>query len=406
MNFAMYRLFTCLLLVLLAASLHAQDKFRLGIIGTTTSHVPAFVKEIHAPNAGVPFDKFQVVAAYPGGMPDNPASWGRVEQFAGDLEKQGIKCYSTIEAMLPEVDGILLTSVDGRPHLEQAKPVIAAGKPLFIDKPMAESLADTLEIFRLAKEKNVPVFSASSLRYGKGFQKMRHEQPLGKILGATAWSPCSLNDKHPDLFWYGVHGVEILFTLMGSGCQTVSRTQTPGAELVVGVWNEGRIGTFRGIRTGKAGYGAVVFGEKDNGDAGGYDGYKPLVEEICKFFETGKPPFDPQETIEIFAFMEAADESKRLGGIPVSIAETIAKAKAETAIPVSVVVSPNGAIKMNGGAIELGKLAETLDALATGKPNARVKVILRAEKGTPHEIVLSVCKNLGKALLANFLYER
>jgi biopolymer transport protein ExbD len=339
-------------------------------------------------------------------MPDNPSSWGRVEQYANGLEQQGIKLYPTIEAMLPEVDGILLESVDGRPHLEQAKPVIAAGKPLYIDKPMAGSLADVLEIFRLAEEKKVPVFSASSLRYGAGFQKMRNEQPLGKILGADAWSPCSLNDKHPDLFWYGVHGVETLFTLMGSGCQTVSRTQTNGTEFVVGVWNEGRIGTFRGLRTGKQDYGAFVFGEKGNGDAGGYDGYKPLVEEICKFFQTGTQQFDLQETIEIFAFMEAADISKENGGMPVSIVDTIARAKAEMPIPVGLQVSSNGILQMNGESIELSKLAETLDGLTRNKPNSRVKVILRAEKGTPHETVLAVCNNLGKATLANFLYER
>ena len=402
----MYRLIVCLFFTFIGTSLFAEEKFRLGIIGTTTSHVPEFVKLFHAPDSGAPFDRFRVAAAYPGGMPDNPGSWDRVEQYAGELEKQGIKLYPTIESMLPDVDGILLESVDGRPHLEQAKPVIAAGKPLYIDKPMAGSLADVLEIFRLAKEKNVPVFSASSLRFAAGFQKMRNEQPLGKILGVNAWSPCHLNDKHPDLFWYGVHGVETLFTLMGSGCHTVQRTHTGGTEFVVGIWDGGRIGTFRGMRAGKAGYGAFVFGEKGNGDAGGYDGYKPLVEEICKFFESGKPPFDPQETIEIFAFMEAADRSKYLGGVPVSIAENIEKAKSEVTIPVSLLVLPDGTLRINDNTIELDKLSATLDKLTGGKPDTRVKVVLRAEKGTPHETVMSVCKNLGKATLVNFLYER
>jgi len=396
----------CFLFMSLATSLFAEEKFRLGIIGTTTSHVPAFVGLLHAPDAVAPIAGYRVVGAYPGGMPDNPRSWERVEQYAGDLEKQGIKLYSTIEDLLPEVDGILLESVDGRPRLEQAKPVIAAGKPLFIDKPMAASLPDVLEIFRLANEMKVPLFSTSSLRFSAGFQKMRNEQPLGKIIGASAWSPGVLNEKHPDLFWYGIHGTETLFTLMGPGCQTVQRTQTDGAELVVGVWNEGRIGTFRGIRTGKQDFGAFVFAEKGNAEAGGYDGYKPLVEEFCKFFRTNEPPVDPQETIEIIAFMEAADVSKQLNGLPVSIAETIEKAKKAVLIPVNLQVSPDGVLHMNGEKIELGILATTLDSLTTDDPNAHVRVILRAEKGTSHEIVLSVCNNLGKAVLANYLYER
>ena len=183
----MYRAIACLLFTFFGASLSAEEVFRLGIIGTTTSHVPAFVQLLHAPDATEPIAGFRVVAAYPGGVPDNPASWSRVEQYASGLEQQGVKLYPTIEAMLPEVDGVLLTSVDGRPHLEQAKPVIAAGKPLFVDKPMAASLADVLIMFRLAEEKKVPIFSTSSLRYGATIQKMHTEQPLGKILGCATW---------------------------------------------------------------------------------------------------------------------------------------------------------------------------------------------------------------------------
>ena len=403
----MYRLTICLLLAFFGTTLYAQEKFRLGIIGTTTSHAPAFVNLIHAQNAVAPVSDFRVTAAYPGGVPDNPASWGRVERFANELEQGGIKLYSTIESMLPEVDGILLLSVDGRPRLEQAKPVIAAGKPMFLDKPMAACLADTLEIFRLAEESKVPIFSSSSLRFATDYQKMRNEQPLGKILGVETWGPCSIDRHHPDLLWYGIHGVEMLFTLMGPGCQTVSRTQTSHTELAVGVWDDNRIGSFRGLRTGRQDYGAIVFGERGIGEAGKYDGYLPIVTAFCKFFQTGESPFDPQETIEIIAFIEAADESKRLGGLPVSIAETIAKAKARESIFVNLHVSANGSPRLNDAPIELGKLTETFDSLVIGKPNSRVKVILHAEKGVPNEAVLAVCDQItGNAVLANFLYER
>ena len=156
---------------------------------------------------------------------------------------------------------------------------------------------------------------------------MRNESPIGEIVGCDAYSPCSLEEHHPDLFWYGVHGCEILFTIMGQGCETVSCTATEGTHFVVGTWKGGRIGTFRGIRDGKRGYGAMVFGTKGNQTGGSYEGYKPLVAEICQFFKTGQPPVAKEETIEMFAFMEGADESKRQGGKPVSIADLIAKAK-------------------------------------------------------------------------------
>jgi hypothetical protein len=124
-----------------------------------------------------------------------------------------------------------------------------------------------------------------------------------------------------------VHGVEVLFTIMGPGCQTVSRTHTDDTELVVGVWNDGRIGTFRGSRKGAHSYGAMVFGSAGIGPSGGFGGYEPLVVEIAKFFRSGKPPVTAEQTLEIFAFMESADESKRQGGKPVALAEVFAAAR-------------------------------------------------------------------------------
>jgi predicted dehydrogenase len=243
----------------------------------------------------------------------------------------GVEIVDSIPALLTKVDAVLLESVDGRPHLEQARPVILAGKPLFIDKPLAGSLVDAVAIAELAKKHNVAWFSCSSLRFGPGVAKTKADPKLGDITGVSAWSPCSLEKTHPDLYWYGIHGVEMLYTYMGTGCEQVSRVQTEGTELVTGVWKDGRVGTFRGIRKGKAEYGAMVFGTKGVVAAPGYEGYKPLVEQIATFVRTGKPPVSAEETIELMAFMEAADESKRQGGRPVKVAEVLEKARAEAA---------------------------------------------------------------------------
>jgi len=319
---------TSLLIVLAVATcgLAAEEKvFRIGMIGLDTSHVTAFTRLINDPAKGY---GCRVVAAYPGGSPDIPSSANRLEGFTKQLrDKFGVEIVDTIEALCEKVDGVLLESVDGRPHLEQARPVIAAKKPLFIDKPMAGSLADVIEIFRLAKENDVPCWSSSSLRFSPGIIGMRENAEVGKVLGCDAFSPCSLEEHHPDLYWYGVHGVEILFTIMGPGCESVRRVQTDNYEFVVGLWKGGRIGTYRGVRSGKSGYGAMVFGTKGIVQSGQYGGYEPLVEQIIKFFKTGQVPVPPEETIEIFAFMSAADESKAKGGAAVSLAELIETAR-------------------------------------------------------------------------------
>jgi len=319
---------TAVLIVLLTLPFEteAEEKvFRLGMIGLDTSHVIAFTRLINDPakNYGC-----KVVVGYPGGSPDISASANRVETFTNQMrDKFGVEIVDTIEELCQKVDGVLLESVDGRPHLEQVRPVIAAKKPVFIDKPMAGNLADVIEIFRLAKENNVPCWSSSSLRFSHGVTDIRNNEKVGEVLGCDTFGPCSLEEHHPDLYWYGVHGVEILFSIMGTGCESVQRVQTKDYELVVGLWKGGRIGTFRGLRTGKSDYGSTIFGTKGIAQGGKYDGYEPLAEEIIKFFKTGSVPVPPEETIEIFAFMSAADESKAKGGAAVSIPELIENAK-------------------------------------------------------------------------------
>lgn len=327
MNRAMRLTFFLNVFLTLIATGQAQEKtFRIGIVGLDTSHVIAFTQLINDPNKNY---GCKVVAGFPGGSPDIPSSINRVEGFTKQLREQfNVEIVDNIEQLCRNVDGILLESVDGRPHLEQVKPVIAAKKPVFIDKPMAGNLADVIEIFRLAKENNVPCWSSSSLRFCPGIIGMRNDDKVGQVLGCDAFSPCSLEEHHPDLYWYGVHGVEILFTIMGPGCESVRRVQTKDTEFVVGLWKDGRIGTYRGLRSGKADYGALVYGTKGIAPSGRYAGYDDLVEKIVKFFKTGKVPVPPEETIEIFAFMSAADESKAQNGAAVSIASVIQKARA------------------------------------------------------------------------------
>lgn len=296
---------------------------RLGMIGLDTSHATAFTKLLNDPDDPRHVRGGKVVAAFRGGSPDLPSSWSRVEGYTREMtEKWGVRLYDTIEAMCREVDAVLIESMDGRPHLAQARPVIEAGKALYIDKPMAASLRDVGEIFRLARAKGVPVFSASSLRFARNTLAAR-DGALGAIRSAETFSPCHLDPTHPDLFWYGIHGVEALFTVMGRGCESVQRGLTEEGKIeVTGTWSGGRTGIYREGN----GYGGVARGEKGEGPVGGFDGYAPLVEAIMEFFRTGRAPVPPEETLEIFAFMEAADVSKARGGEEVRLAEVFEKA--------------------------------------------------------------------------------
>ena len=327
-----FRITLATLVLSFAVNASAADPapLRAGMIGLDTSHVPAFAKIFNNPKAVGDLAGIKVVAGYPGGT-DIPASRDRVKGFTEQLRAMGIEIVDSIPKLLEKVDVVLLESVDGRIHLQEAIPVLQAGKPLFIDKPVAGSLADAIAIYELAKKHNVPCFSSSSVRFSPGIQELLKNEQLGMIAGALTWGSCSYQEGTPDMFFYGIHGIEPLYALMGTGCETVTRIQTKDTDVVSGLWKEGRVGTYRGIRRNKADFGAVAFGSKAIVQSGKGGGYEELCREIGRFFKTGKSPVPADETIEIFAFMEAADESKRQGGAPVSLAAVLAKATSEAA---------------------------------------------------------------------------
>ena len=311
---------TTLALVAAALFAHAAD-VRVGIIGTDTSHVPAFTKLLNAEGPDrIPGAR--VVAAYKGGSPDLEESARRVEQYAGEIQtKYGVEIVPSIDALLGKVDAVLLSSVDGRVHLAQARPVIAAHKPLFIDKPLAATLEDAREIARLAREAGTPWFSSSSLRFGAiGSAPAAHAPG---ITGVSTWGPGPFEPHHYlELAWYAIHPIELLYTLMGPGCVEVTRTAGENEDVIVGRWKDGRLGTVRAIRP-YSDYGAVVMRGREvavlHPTSAQAADYRPLVEEIVKFFATGHPPVPNEETLEIFAFMDAAQKSKEQHGRPVAL---------------------------------------------------------------------------------------
>ena len=307
-------------------ALQAQEVIRLGIIGLDTSHSEAFIKLINGEAPAPDYAGFKIVAAYPYGSKTIEASYNRIPKYTETAKQHGVQITSSVAELLKQTDCILLETNDGTLHLEQATEVIKSGKPLFIDKPVATRLSDVLAIYKLAEEKKVPLFSSSALRFSSRNQELRAGKgPEGKVLGADCYSPCTNEPSHAGFFWYGIHGVEILYTLMGTGCQSVSCTSNDDSDLAVGLWEDGRIGTFRGLRNSAHTYGGTAFCEKNVVPAGGYEGYEGLLKSILAFFRTGITPVSKEETIEIYTFMETANESIRQGGKPVKTKEVYEK---------------------------------------------------------------------------------
>lgn len=293
-------------------------EMRVGIIGTDTSHVVAFTRVLNDPANPEHISGFRVTAAVKGGSMDIASSRTRVEGYADEIRtKWGATIVPDIPSLDGKVDAILLESSDGRVHLKEAKQAFALHKPMFIDKPLASTLEDAREIARLGGEAKVPWFSASALRFGDLVASAK----MPDAIGFSVWGPGPMEEHHAlDLSWYGVHAVEMIYALMGTGCEAVSRmsggTTEAGTDVIVGRWKGGRIGTVRVIRP-TSGYGAIAFGPKEvrpgKADVAAFS-YVPLLKQIVRFFETGVPPVSNAETLETFAFMDAAQRSKQAGG--------------------------------------------------------------------------------------------
>jgi hypothetical protein len=306
-----------LLFLLICQPVLAAD-LKLGMIGTDTSHVIAFTKAFNGPPGSGHVDGARVVAAYKGGSPDVESSHTRVDKFAEQLKTEwNVEFVDEIAQLCPKVDAILLESVDGRTHLEQARQAFTCGKPVFIDKPLASTLEDAREIARLARDAGVPWFSSSSLRWSEIATTLKHEDATGVL----TWGPGPTEPHHYlDLSWYAIHPVETLYALMGPGCVEVTRTVSETGDIIVGRWQDGRLGTVR-TQPQSWKYGAVVFRpesvEQSHPDM--KSSYIPMLWEVVKFFRTGTPPVPNEETLEIFAFMDAAQKSKEQGGKPVKL---------------------------------------------------------------------------------------
>lgn len=295
-----------------------DSPLRIGLIGMDTSHVPAFTKLFHDPAASGDLAGFRVVAGLPDGS-DTPMSRDRIEGFTNEARELGVEIVDSVEALVGMSDRLMILSVDGRIHRRQAEALFAAGKPVFVDKPVAGTLGDCISIYETSAALGIPCFSASSTRFGPRITDPAWKEEAGGALGATSWGPLAYQAGQPELFFYGIHGIEALFAAMGPGCESVTRVKTPVHDVVTGVWRDGRVGIYRGLLQGDKHYGLSIHGEKATVTLVEEPSYEALCREIGRFFKTGVPPVAPAETLEIYAFMEAADESLRRGGNSIAI---------------------------------------------------------------------------------------
>ncbi|WP_257348956.1 Gfo/Idh/MocA family protein [Pseudalkalibacillus decolorationis] len=291
-----------------------MNNLKIGMVGLDTSHCIAFSELLNDQNHPNHVYGGEVVIAYPGGSQDFKLSYSRVEGITNKLSEEfGIKMSASIEEVGESADAIIITSVDGRVHLEQFNQIASFKKPVFIDKPFTVNYEKAKQIWEIANKNDIPLMSSSSLRYAEELQNIVNSS--NSIIGADSYGPMKIEESQPGLFWYGIHAVEMLYTALGKGCKSVQATTNNDYDLVVGEWADGRIGTVRGNRKGNNQFGTLIHQPNTTLFADGQKGTKPhyasLLEQVMKMFKTGISVIDLEETVEIIRFIEAANESRK-----------------------------------------------------------------------------------------------
>lgn len=295
------------------------NPLRIGMIGLDTSHVPAFTNLLNNADDPNHVPGGKVVIAYPGGSADFDASINRVEGFTKELrDKWGVKIVDTPEAVAEACDLLFIESVDGRVHLEQFRKTVKYGKPTYIDKPFAVCSSDANEIKRLADEADLPVMSASSIRYSEPLTESLQKSD-SPVVAVDVFGPMAIQPTQPGLYWYGIHTVDALYRVMGVGCQQVQSDTNEQFDVVTATWADGRVCTVRGARIGHHQFGMVIHREDGaeyiNLSASARPNYACMLDVVMACLPEGRTDIDLAETCEEIRMIEAANESRGTGDV-------------------------------------------------------------------------------------------
>ncbi len=308
---------TLALTLLYCVHIQAQTlQLRLGIIGTDSTHAEEFTRILNDTHAKDHVPGARVVVAYRGGNPLVALSRDRIASITEALQRRWkIPFVDRIHDLCPRVDGLLLLSVDASSRPQEFVEAAACGKPIFVDKPFASSLAAATSLAAYAASHHVRWFSASAMRF------VLPKLKSGNARGADVWGPGVLGTGSSlDLSWYGIHSISILYALLGPGAESVTRLHTANSDVLTAAWKDGRVGVVHLFRPDFP-FGATAFLDNRSSEtfANLQIDYVPLLQAILAFMRGGKPPVSTEETLEIMAFMDAAHRSMQHGGIPMRI---------------------------------------------------------------------------------------
>ncbi len=290
---------------------NSANPVRLGVVGVDSSHLPAFTSRLHAlTDAGE--GRCRVTTMFDPGEHFLPEK--DVEGWKTEARQMGVADAKSMDALLDQVDGVLVLSVNGHEHLAHATPALRRGLPTYIDKPLTCSPAEADRLAGIVRETGARCYSASSLRFAKELEDVA--KLPGEVVAVDVVGPGELNDAMAGLYFYGVHSVELADAILGPGVEAVRASSTPDRDLADLRYADGRLARIRLERRGGYAFGATVHTTQTlHSFVVDFEPvYARLIAGMSRFFEGAEPPVSLDRIVENIKTMAAGNQSLTTNG--------------------------------------------------------------------------------------------
>lgn len=289
-----------------------SKEIKIGMVGLDTSHSIAFTKCLQAPDCPpaqhVPGARVVACMRFETPFQGKDGLDDRQKQ----LEGWGVKVTESFDEAVADCDAIMLEVNDPAYHVEYFTKAADLGKPIFLDKPMADTTANARLIAKMAKDKGLRVFSSSSLRFVPAL--VAAIEAVGEPKYVSTYGPLGKAPAGSSIVWYGVHAFEMLERAMGRGAKSVfARKDSVGVVAVVD-YEAGRRGVVE-LTEGAYSYGGSVRGDKKAVPFTAENAllYPLELTEVVKFFAGAESPVTLDDALEVTAMLDAAERSVKSG---------------------------------------------------------------------------------------------
>ncbi|MCE7988015.1 MAG: gfo/Idh/MocA family oxidoreductase [Caldilinea sp. CFX5] len=290
----------------------------IGMIGADSTHTESYAKLVNLPAAPL-YGQAKVVKLW---GEDGAQAQAKAEQC------QIPQVVSTPAEAISGVDLVMICNRYGDDHTAPARLAIAAGLPTFVDKPFANDFADVLALSQLAAQKGVPLMSCSAVRYAVEVLELQPRlSTFGPLSLAVTTGPAvgdfpNPRARHP--FFYGIHPVELLHTLLGPGAEAVTTQRTTRGDVALVHYPDGRQGVINLLQKSPSLYYGAVFGESGWGEINirnWDDFYVETLAQIINMAVTRTAPYPIDWAVEVMAMLTALIRSAENGGQRITLSE-------------------------------------------------------------------------------------